>query len=555
MTYFYMLPEKIKNELLDYFRDKPSGEKLKYGASLGSNGDYVLKNSYIKLGKDIYALGRGSDAMIGQGTYGRVKYIQSLTTNASYVVKIQIYKPQNRERLDIDKEKRVLYDLGWYQDDGDRLGSPGTRYARGAKNYIVMPNAGVPLSDYLDAMPCLNSARRFDLAIRLCWAVHRLHDGSSRTRTAYAHRDLKPANIARQANGALNLIDWGLAETNPEQLPPDCSGAPIYLPNMITYLNRGLNLKQLDIVALKRIIYMPNKLLCSRGYVETQTYPPFGCVMIFSKQQLSDCGLLPYVDTSVIRKDQTSLLPEQWQGNALALAGLFVLGRYDLVSAHAKIVSANNLLAYAVIAVFFANEGKSDDEMRALICSSIQAYQLHKIAPKHADVAQKTKQLASLVAAGITSNLNQALLEPLLLDLVTHASPLIKQAAASLWQAGFCRPNLLAHLKNNDSLAKKVVDCCFDRNWVGLKALFTRAKQVSGGKVDDAVPVVIKMSLFPMIPSAAKLALARKKESVPSQPATRAIGHHLPTSFFLPPLSKRVERNRVDMVSHPRAWR
>ena len=63
-----------------------------------------------------------------------------------------------------------------------------------------MFNAGTSLDKYLKANPNLSKEQRFDLAIKVCLAVHHLHQGiSSRTGTPFAHRDLKPANISVRA--------------------------------------------------------------------------------------------------------------------------------------------------------------------------------------------------------------------------------------------------------------------------------------------------------------------------------------------------------------------
>lgn len=61
----------------------------------------------------------------------------------------------------------------------------------------------------------LNDNQRFDMAIKLCLEVYRLHQGwQSESGTSYAHGDLHPDNYTQDANGKIKLIDFGSSVKN-----------------------------------------------------------------------------------------------------------------------------------------------------------------------------------------------------------------------------------------------------------------------------------------------------------------------------------------------------
>ena len=332
MPYFSDLPVEVKRRLVHYFEKKPVGTKIKFGESiaLDPSHSYVLKNSYIKLEKDIYALAKGTGAILGEGAFGKAKYARSLSSDQVSVIKIIPFKPSDKELDVIGNELIILYDLGLYRDTGAR------DYGEQTKQYIVMADAGMSLDKYIRLHPKLTASERIDLAIKLCSLIYNLHQGiSSRTLHPYAHRDLKPANVALSSTGTMRLIDVGIASDKPDTLPAEFAGAPGYLPNIMTFLESGITLKHLDILALKRMVHMPSKMLCMEGYKEDNTGKHFGLPMLLSLATLKELKILAHFDTSALGPKQSTLKKHQYTGDPLILASLLVLARYGLMETYA----------------------------------------------------------------------------------------------------------------------------------------------------------------------------------------------------------------------------
>lgn len=542
MPNFFALPPEVKRRLVAYFEGKPVGTKIKYGFTVqgiaGEVGNYTLKNSYIKLENDVYALGRGQHAIVGEGAFGKVKYIQSLSRNNLYVVKIVRCNGSTSDLNDLQKEINALYDVGLYRDGGQR------KLQLRNKQYLVMLNAGMSLEKYLQ--PKLKDAERYDIAIKVCWLVHNLHRGNaSRTDRSYAHRDLKPLNIAINGD-VVRLIDFGLCQVNPDQFPDNPSGAPAYLPNINTFLTQKPTLRQLDVLALKRVLYMPDKMLCFTGYVEGVSRRYFG---IFPQVLLHASGLAKYFDTSATSKTQTALSVQNFQGTPLLFASLLVLSRYGLMERYAEKMN-NPTLAYAVLGLYFANLGIADGRVAAHIASAINAYVLCRVAPRYGVLAEKMRLLASLVATGIINNLHEALEHKSLIALIKSPSALIQRAATLLWQNGVYEPLLLIQLKRNEALAPRVIKFIFDGDLPSAKHVLLPLAPPKSVK-----PLLgVKRLSLPMIPLAKVQAqepkskseralVPRKNDSVVSNKAFAL----LPPLFFArpqqdkKPYTKRIE--------------
>lgn len=472
MPSFCALPLKIKQILVGYFEDMPIGTKIKYGftlrgvpVSVNANGVYVFKNSYIKLEKDIYALGRGEQAIVGEGTSGKVKYVQSLSSNILYVVKILRYIVAESKLDCLKSEIKVLDDLGLYRDGGSRNES-STK-----KQYIVMPNAGMSLDKYIELYPELNNTTRYDLAIKLCWSVHNLHRGNtSRTSTRYAHRDIKPQNIVIK-DDSVQLIDVGTCQVNPDNEPEDWCRTDAYLPNLNTYLHIKMTARKLDVLALKRVIYMPHQMLCFQGYKEDLPEHHFGMQRIFSQDLLYASGLSKHFDTSA-KANQTKLRKGDLKGDPLIFASYLVLSLYGLMERYATKVT-NPILAYAVLGLYFANQGMSETHVRSRLASMINAYVLCKVVPRYEVLTERTRLLALLVETGIINNLNDALNNETLLSLLKMPSVLIQRAATLLWKNGFYEPSFLIQLSHNEDLARNVIKSVFDGDLKGVKKMLS----------------------------------------------------------------------------------
>lgn len=536
MPKFFALPPEVKQRLVAYFDGKPVGTKIKYGFTV--HGNYILKNSYIKLEKDVYALGRGKQAIVGTGAFGKVKYIQSLSSNSLYVVKMLYYKGLERELNNLQNELSALYDLGLYRDEGTRARQLSN------KQYIVMLDAGMSLDKCIN--PKLNNAERYDLAIKLCWSVHNLHCGNaSRTGTSYAHRDIKPWNIAIKGD-VVRLIDLGICQVNPEQLPETLHGAPVYLPNINTFLNQEITLKQLDVLALKRVIYMPDKMLCFKGYVEDISDRYFG---IFPQVLLHVSGLAAYFDTSATSKTQRVLSEQDFQGNPLMFASLLVLSRYGLMEQYAAKMKSTTL-AHAVVGLYFANQGISEARAASQISSIINAYVLRKVVHQYELLAERTKLLASLVATGIINNLYEALENKTLISLIKMPSVLIQRAAALLWQNGFHDDSLLISLNGNDEVAQSVIKLIFDGDLHGVKKVLLPA-----GPSNSRKPLGGKRLSLPIIPQAKtkdkEFKFKSERALAPRDKDTSArdkISERLPSLFFAFP--KKNKKPYANLVEH-----
>ena len=72
--------------------------------------------------------------------------------------------------------------------------------------YLVMEYVeGEPVTEYAERL-ALDLRARLDLVVRVCDAVHYAHQN------LIVHRDLKPSNILVGADGAVKLLDFGIAK-------------------------------------------------------------------------------------------------------------------------------------------------------------------------------------------------------------------------------------------------------------------------------------------------------------------------------------------------------
>ncbi|KTD82960.1 protein kinase domain-containing protein [Legionella waltersii] len=478
MPYFSALPIEVKKFLSHYFENKPVGTKIKAGQSiaLDASHHFVLKNSYIKLEKDVYGIAKGKGAVIGEGVFGKAKRVRSLSTGKTFVMKIIPFAPSDKTFDAIANEVIVLYDLGLYRDAGSR-NNPVKN-----KQYIVMLDAGTALNKYIRVHPELNTSTRLDLAIKLCWLVHSLHQGiASRTLTSYAHRDLKPANAAVDSASVLRLIDLGLATDKLDTLPAEFAGAPGYFPNLMTLLEGNIALRQLDILALKRMIYMPNRILCLEGYKEDETGRHFGVDMILPEAVLKKRKLFNYFDTSAKGPEQSILDPHQYNGDPIILASLLVLARYNLLEMYGEKMR-NPILACAVLGVYFSHRDCADELVKGNIASMIVAYVLQRVVTRYKRLAEQTRLVALLVSQGITNHLQEAVKSEVLITLFKVSNKTILHSAALLWQNGFYKDVYYTQLHDNEDLAKKIIQFIFDGDLPAVEKLLAPPER----------PVVVK---------------------------------------------------------------
>lgn len=302
MYSFEELPTHVRDNLLARFEGQTNGHKIKRGGSFflpqplpikrsyqprQLPSAYQLKNSLIKIGGEVYRIGQGCQAVMGQGSFGKVKVAQNLKTGQMYALKIEHLSDNNYSAKDSNEEDKKLFDVNIGIAHAKRRNRHQTQ-----KNYSLMHHMGTPLDKILDN-PIhykLQDSERFDLAINLCMEVFKLHNGIlSNSGTTYAHRDIKPQNITVKNRVDLSLVDFGISKVDPSKTNHELAGAPIYMPMRDRYFKRErkISQEQVDVFAIKRTLYMPNTLQCFNGLKIDSTRKNHGF-----------CHILPMLDFS-----------------------------------------------------------------------------------------------------------------------------------------------------------------------------------------------------------------------------------------------------------------
>lgn len=417
---------------------------------LQDNNGYV----YIKMSQGIYVLAPGAKP-IGEGSYGKVQWLRSLSQDRYYVIKTMKWHRQGSAR--IAQEVNVLQDLGLCAEFGELTNEPSSLTpTKETQHYIVMPYVGMSLVSYLST-----NSTDFSLAIKVCWEVHCLHQGlKSKSGTPYAHRDLKPENITKDTLGQVHLIDMGTALAKLDQPPEDGKCTPLYCPNMKSFTDtegRPRSLRQLDVFALKRTLYMPDELLCSKGAKTVHNRP-----MILSKNVLNAAGLLEYIDTSMTMIGDAQRLSAQcFQYEPFILAALLVLGKYNLAVTHAEQLVNSPELAYKVLGVYFYHQESlclDNDLIKMNLCQSMNAQSTPEAFPLESI-------LGVYIKAGLTRFLIDAVEKQtslILLPLLHRATPLIQRAVVLLWQNEIRDPEIIGSLRNNEPLATSLIELYFN---------------------------------------------------------------------------------------------
>jgi len=192
------------------------------------------------------ALGRGGNG----ATFSATNITTFSATNINRIEDIVIklcFSP------DIKNEQQTTENLGLLLNAGtifDEVGNPTLAC-------MALPHLGQEL---LANLPNEESDL-YDLAIKVCLAVHDLHTGkTSKTGKKYAHLDLKPENILVDSNNNIHIIDFDTANTALNQdYVWGQSGSKIYQPKHNSHLTN----QQMDILALMRILYIPESFYSS----------------------------------------------------------------------------------------------------------------------------------------------------------------------------------------------------------------------------------------------------------------------------------------------------
>lgn len=185
-------------------------------------------------------------AVLGTGGNGKVFSAKNKKTNEDVVIKV-CFSENNQDEQQTTENLGLLLNAGTILDEG---GNP-------VLGCMVLPHLGKELFAKLPS----ETPDLYNLAIKVCLAVHDLHTGkTSKTGEKYAHLDLKPENILIDGNQNIRIIDFDTAKTALDQdYAWDDGGSKIYQPQNKSSLTN----QQMDILALMRILYIPQSFYSS----------------------------------------------------------------------------------------------------------------------------------------------------------------------------------------------------------------------------------------------------------------------------------------------------
>lgn len=472
MNIFPTLSDEMRQQLLLLCQDKSSGYKIKRGKALFFSGSdkntpyakpsklpkaYSLTHSLIKIGGGVFILGHGAKAKLGQGAYGRVKYVQNLKTKVSYVVKVEITKKNEYRANEIFDEENILQDVNIGLSRAHRRLDENVE-----KHYSLMRYMGRSLHDVLnDEQGSLSDNVRFDLAIKLCFEVYKLHSGLlSNLGIAYAHHDIKPANITVINTNDIHLVDFGISKANPDARYDDVIGAPAYMPMMRRFLNSSMAICrwQADMLALKRTLYFPKTLMCMKGLVGNDLDQSLFQSLLEIKG-LEKMALFPFIDTGGTTTDKadSTLKP-------LPLAALIVLAKYQLPNTFYQSVAGNEKYAAFVMSAYFRQQEAPQDDFKAQLAEALTAYMgAEKVNESLKDNFLYThKDMLSLLSASdVSQNIKAACLHSGLRHVLKSSySQAQKRAFIHLFHLDCLHKASILLIKQKPELANIIITYC-----------------------------------------------------------------------------------------------
>ncbi len=369
------------------FLENPDSQKIK--RDLHSQ----LVHSFICFEGKILALASNQDEFkyLGEGIYGRVKLAQD-KEGRLYVLKIQKTKHASHQNVRFfqfssEWEARVAYDVG--------AASKPTILIRnnGKKTYILYHYLGMPLQSYLEKH--LTIEQRYDIAVKIAFAVYRLHSGkSSKENTSYTHLDIKPHNMVIDDKACVHLIDYGCSDYVGSINRSDIKGARLYVPkNPI-----GILFEQIDVFSLLRTLYIP-QIVYLVNRINRDAKPDKMTYQELIKQNPSDPAIGVFSDSLATENpclhqflDTTD--SEIRTESALQVTAVLILAKYGLLSESNLYSCLNDFLDVAekIVALYEKSHANKENSLNT---HSLQAI----LSPDYDNAEQKSDN-----SMGVASN-------------------------------------------------------------------------------------------------------------------------------------------------------
>jgi len=348
----------------------PDGSKLLYNVDRNrlirkgleaTHAQYQSRTSFIKLGGQIYAMPKGhidpdgdnNDAVLGSGTFGRVKYLLDESGVRSTV---KIENSLGEDEDENDTRRRENERARWFNRGLSTGWAARVNPRSDAKFYTQMKDLGFSLQDILhDHVDTLSNDERMDMGIDLCLTVFYLHATAPRA----AHLDLKPGNCTIDAEGCVHLVDFATMEDQPESLLRTNDGTYIFRPPP----NELMSKKQYDILALKRSLFMPRTFLYCNGTYTFKNDHKARKLCILSPELLKTYNLSSTLDTSLARrKTAQSFIRDNT--SALHLAAILITARFELPIAYSAL-KKDTVLCLRIVELY-QSVGSAKDMENAL---------------------------------------------------------------------------------------------------------------------------------------------------------------------------------------------